>query len=791
MKTTLLTLAILILSTLLFAQRAQLLGMVQEHPGNSPLPSVTVTLKDASAKLIAAAITNDQGIYQLDGIPTGSFVLTYSFTGFETFTKAIEITSSKSINLNAVALKPDARLLSEVTVIGERAALSLKPGKKVFEVGKDIVGQAGSITDLLNVVPSVSVSPGGGISLRGNSSVLVLIDGRRSGLTQSNALEQIPADRVERVEIISNPSSKYDASGSAGIINIILKKDKKSGFSGQLRAVAGSPNDTRLNSSLNYKSDNLDLFATYGIRKTDYVGLYRLQQRFNPLEAGELNRRQDEQRHDDGKLLYFGIDYQVNAKNTVTAAFLRNATDDHDKTQLRYLYSNKDGAIDSSLNRNGESWEQRNYNQVEFNYTRNFNTSGKKLTVDMQYDFWNSNKDWNLSTERNLPTNILLPIVRTGARGATKDLIVQTDLTLPIDSNAGFAFGLKMDNRSVRSHFIAEQEQGGLWDIIDQIDNRLIYKELIGTAYIEFSSKSGRLSYQAGLRNELTQIGIEESGGEYASTKNYNRLFPTLSLNYNFSKGVTLQGSYSKRINRPSLNLIYPFNELTDLTTRFMGNPDLNPSYADVFELSFLQNWNSFTFNPSVYFQNNRDVIKEYTYRNSDNLFITLPVNIDHETRQGIELLLQYKPVKWLQMATEINAYRYSQRGIYHGQDFTYTDNTITGRMNTQVKLKNKLAFQAIYNFIGVNATAQTRNTAIHSIDVGASKTFLKDRITLLFDASNIFELRKFESRTIGADYVIRQSNIPNATRYRMTLIYKLNLKNNQSVRQAKSGNRG
>lgn len=791
MKTTLLTLFLLVIAGSIFAQHVQINGLVKEHPGTQAFPYVTVTLKDSSSKLIAAAITNDQGAFQLDAIPAGSFTISYSFTGFITVNKPLEITSAKTISLAAVAMMPDAQLLSEISVTAERASISLKPGKKVFEVGKDVLSQTGSITDLLNVVPSVSVSPGGGISLRGNSSVLVLIDGRRTGLTQSNALEQIPAERVERVEVITNPSSRFDAAGSAGIINIILKKNRKAGFSGQLRAVVGTPNETRLSPSLNYKSDRLNLFATYGIRKSDYVGVYTLQQTTaDGGEPGQLFRNQDEQRHDDGKLLYFGMDYQLGAHHSFTAAFLRNATDDHDKTQLNYLYQNNSGSGDSSLTRNGESWEKRNYNQLEFNYTRNFKKPGQKLTVDMQYDFWNSDKRWILNTGRTFPTSFSFPTIRTGSAGATKDLIVQTDLMLPLDSSSSLELGLKLDNRKVKSNFIAEQEQELGWDIIDEIDRQLRYKEVIGSAYMQYAGRKGKFSYQAGLRNELTQISIEEAAGTYRNHKNYNRIFPTLNLSVNFDEGTTLQGSYSKRINRPSLNLIYPFNELTDLTTRYLGNPDLNPSYADVFELSFLQNWSALTFNPSIYYQNNSGVIKEFTYRDTDGLFITLPINIDSEIRQGLELSLQYKPMKWLQIAAEMNMFRYTQRGVYAGQNFAYTGNTVTGRMNAAVKLKNKLAFQVIYNFSGANSTAQTRYAAIHNIDAGLSKTFFKDKATLLFDVANLFELRKFDSKTAGTDYFISQRSIPNATRFRLTLIYKLNLKDNQSVRQAKAGNR-
>lgn len=783
-------LLVLLTSPYLLAQNSRIVGEIHEKP-SSPVPYVTVILKDTSDKPIAAGISDDKGMFGLENIPAGNYTVTYSLTGFKTIIKPIEIKSNELINIGTIIIESDTKLLQEVLITGQKSSVSLKLDKKVFEVGKDVLSQSGAVTDLLNIVPSVSVSPSGAISLRGNSNVLVLIDGRRTGLTQSNALEQVPADQVERVEVITNPSSRFDAAGSAGIINIILKKNKKGGFSGQLRLVGGIPNETRVSPSLNYKSNKINLFATFGLRLSDYVGLYTMRQSTGLSETPVyLDQRQDENRHDDARLLYFGADFNINDHNIITAAFMRNATNDHDKTRLNYLYLNKNAVIDSSLSRSGESWEKRSYNQLELNYTKSFDKAGKKLTVDMQYDFWDSGKDWNLSTSRVFPDVNNLPMIRTGSMGKSKDLMIKTDMVQPLDSTSTFEFGLKMEDRRVSSDFIAEQQNSADWEIIDDIDNHLLYKELIGSAYLQFSSKIGKFNYQAGLRGELTNVGIEDRMGNYNNKKNYNRLFPTLNVSYHFNQNTNLQASYSKRINRPSLQMIYPFNELTDLSRRYMGNPDLNPSYADVFEITFLKNWKTLTFNPSIYYQKNGGVMEDYTYQNADGLFITMPVNINKEMRSGFELSVLYNPVKWLQINTELNVFHYVEKGSYQNQSFDYSGNTLTARLSAQLKLKNKLAFQTLYNFRGANATSQTHTNALHSIDFGCSKTFLKDKMTASFDVSNLFNLRKINTRTMGTDYSISQTDIPNAARYRLTLVYRLNLKDNQSVRQAKSGNR-
>jgi len=764
-------------------------GTVHEQATKEPITYATVKVKDAANKLLAAAITDEKGMFKLD-FAADSVTVEFSLIGYQTVIKALKINSA-NINLGVINLQPDAKLLKEVAITGEQPSISLKLDKKVFQVGKDVLSQTGSSLDLLNGVPSVSVSPTGSVSLRGNSNVLILVDGRRSGFTQSNALDQLPADQIERVEIITNPSSRYDAAGSAGIINIILKKNKKSGLNGQLSLTSGVPNETRITPSLNYKSAKVNLFSTFGLRYSDYDGLYTSNQ--STIDNGTTNllqKRQVEDRHDDAKMLYFGGDFLINKHNTITAAFLNKTTNDHDKTNLQYDYAKLGQSLDSTLLRKGESWEKRNYNQLEFNYTKTFEKANQRFSVDMQYDFWNSDKDWNLFTQKTLPTPTNFLGIRTSSIGASKDFMLQTDYAQPLDSTSNLEFGIKAEKRSVSSAFKAERQNNNAWDIFDGINNEIIYDELIGSAYAQYSSKWNKISYQLGLRTELTKIGLEDKAGTFNSNKNYTRFFPTVNLSYPVGLNATLQVSYSKRINRPSLFALYPFNELTDFNAQYVGNPNLNPSYADVLELSFLKNWGKFTFNPSIYYQNNKDVTQDYTFRSTNGVFITTPINIDGETRGGLELSALYNPYKFLQFSMEINAYYFKQKGLYANQDFDFSGNISTSRLSAQVKLPKKLSFQGRYNFNGAQSNAQSKTASIHNIDLGVSKTFLKDKATLIFDVANLFNLRKFETTTTGTNYLLTQVNSPNAARYRLTFVYKFNLKENQGARQAKAGNR-
>lgn len=789
MRALITSILILLFHYLANAQQTTVSGKVQDATTKEALPYVTIAVKDSALKTVLIGVTDDHGIFNLEKLPIGKMMISFSFMGYQNYSQPLEIVSGKAkIELGTIGLATDAVQLNAVEINGQKPNISLKLDKKVFEVGKDVLSQNGSANDVLNGVPSVAVSPTGGVSLRGNSSVLVLINGRQSGLTQTNALDQIAADQIDRIEVITNPSSRYDASGSAGIINIILKKNKKSGFNGQVRLVAGSPNDSRLNPSINYKSDKINIFSNFSIRSSDYVGLYTTNQSTtNNGTPSLMNRVQNEDRHDDGKLMYLGADYFFDDHHTITAAFLKNATHDNDKTHLKYDYSN-DTSLDSTLIREGKSLEKRDYNQLEFNYTQTFKQEAKKWTINIQYDWWNSDKNWNLSTQRLLPTPMNYPGIRTRSIGNSKDLLIQSDFIQPIDSVSVFEFGIKSEIRKVSSDFLAEEQQENDWTIYQNIDNNLKYTETISSAYAQFSDKTGRFNYMLGLRTELTQISITDIKNTYDDRKNYGKLFPTVNMSYKFETS-TLQLNYSKRINRPALYALYPFNELTDLNAQYIGNPDLNPSYTDAFELGFLKTWKKLTLNPSVYYQREKNYIQDFTYREND-IFFTTPINIDYETRTGFELSALYNPLKWLQINVEMNFYSFVQKGNYQEKNLDYNGETFTGRLNTQIKLPAKFSFQGRYNFRGEQQNAQTTNAALQSIDFGLSKNLLKDKATIVFDISNAFNLRQNKNTTTGTDYLFKEVSIPNAARYRLSFVYRFNLTDPKVIRQANSANR-
>ena len=794
MKSILVFLGCLLLSITAFSQNSQKIGTIEGivvSVSNETLPYASVILKDSNQKLVEGIVTNENGRFIFTKIAIGSYNLEVQYIGFISISRSVIISrSTRKVNLKSLQLKEDATTLDEVVVQGETSEVTMKLGKKVFNVGKDLSSQNGSATDVLGNVPSVNVSPTGVVSLRGNTNVQIMINGRRSALTQAQALEQISADIIKSVEVITNPSAKFDASGSSGIINIILKKNRKAGMNGQVRLVAGIPDDFRAIGNINYKADKFNFFTNFGARYTDYEGTYTKQQStiFNGVTT-DLVQDEDENRHDDGKMYYLGTDYAINDKNTLTVAYYRNETKDTDVTYLNYDFSNS-GTKTQSLFTTGNSREKRDYNQIEANYTKLFEKNGKRFTIDFQYDFWNSEKKWDLVTDETFPNAINNATIQTRGTGETNDVAFQTDYQTPINTTTNLETGVKFESRDISNYFLAEQLVNGNFETIDNIDNTLKYKEKIASGYAQLNGKKNKVSYQVGLRIENTDVSINATNNALNTDNSYTNLFPSATFGYEFKENLSGQLSYSKRINRPSLWFLNPFYELKDFTARFTGNPNLKPTYSDAFEVSFIYNINKLRLSPSVYYLNSTDVVQFETKKDGNGVFIQSPINLDEEKRYGIELSASLSPLKWLRFNSDFNLYSYEQNGIIDGKDAAFSDKTWFVNFTTNVKLSKSTRMQTSLYYQGERSNAQITTEPITNLNFGISKNILKNKGSIIFNASNILNTRTDKQEIVGNNYKINQERSRNAQRFSLSFVYKFNQKPSDKNRRANRSNR-
>lgn len=498
--------------------------------------------------------------------------------------------------------------------------------------------------------------------------------------------------------------------------------------------------------------------------------------------------REVENRHDDGRSGYIGADYQIDDKNSVTVAFFKTATKDTDGTKLNYTLENE-AEEELALNRLGNSVENRSYNQLESNYTRTYDTKGRKLTADVQYDFWDSNMDWILRSSGNDFNGENGNDVRTFNIKSSKDFTARIDYNTPV-KNGKISTGFKWENRVVSNDFSGEELVDDEWQTYRGINNEIEYAEKIGAAYIEFKSSINKLDYQLGLRSEMTDVVIKDKEGVYGNKSDYINLFPSAFATYNFKEGSSLQLSYSRRINRPSLWDIYPFNGIKDFNSYWLGNPNLIPSYTDAFELSYIHVGDKITFNPGVYHRVNHNALQIFVDRDEQDAFVYSPINIQSETLTGTEATVRYRPYKFLSFNGELRYSFFDQKGQYKGRDLNAKGTIWTGRVSSIIGLPKDLDLQIRYDYRGPSQNAQINYLASYNLSFAISKNFMDNKVNINLRASNVLDSRIRRTEVETPTYSFKQSSRRNGPQFSISALYKWNVNPRQRMRTANRGNR-
>lgn len=762
-------------------------GTILDAETGEPLEFATISVYD-NGVLVDGIITDEQGKFSI-AAKKGNYLLKVEYISYKPYETQIEL--KKHLDIGVITLEINMEALGEVEVIAEKSTLELKLDKKVFNVGKDLLSQNGSLSQVLDNVPSVAVDLEGNVSLRGNPNVTVLINGKPSVLTANNGLDQIPAENIDQIEVITNPSARYQASGTAGIINVVLKKNKKQGLNGAVNLSNGIPADFDISANLNYKTDKINLFSTLGYRFVDL----RMEQRVNQssIEDGTLrflDQFADTYRNARVANMYLGMDYFINEENTFTASYYKVLIDRNNRVAYNYDYSDALHNLDSTIVSYEKYHEPMDHNQLELSYVKTYGADGKKLTLDLQYDFWNDDENENLSTAMLAPVPSEPQLSRTKDIESSRDFLVQADYINPINENSTFETGLRGETRVITSDYKVEEYDGSQWQIFEGIDNAVDYQEKIGAVYAQFAGKANKLSYQLGLRAEYTNIEISDDNKEFNNSKSYTKLFPTAHLTFNFSESSNAQLSYSRRINRPGFWFLNPFGGLAQLNTRRQGNPDLDPTLTHSFEFGFLTTVGKLRINPSVYFQNAEQVFQFYTSPNDEGVLITKPINLDHENRLGLEISATYNPAKWLRLSGEINYFTFKREGSFNGQDLGFSDYSWFSRVNSRVKLPSETTLQASFNYRGKRKNAMETTEPTHWMNLGISKNLIPN-LALTFNVRNVFNSRAENLLRTGADFTYRRQLKRLGPRYKLTLTYKFNQKKGDRQRRPGDSNRG
>ena len=728
-------------------------GKIIEKGSKQPLEYATITFTNPKVpKAIAGGITNPKGEFDIDIVP-GTYDMKIEFISFiPILLKDQKLT--KSTNLGQIALEEDAKQLNEVVVRAEKSSVEIKLDKKVYNVGQDMMVKGGTVSDVLDNVPSVSVDTEGNISLRGSDNVRILIDGRPSyAVNIAEALRQLPADAVDKVEVITNPSARYDAEGGSGLINIILKKGKNQGFNGTLITSIGIPETYGLTANLNYKTEKLNYFTTAGYsRRTTEGGGKTNSEYFN--KDGSFRNFLDEDRENersrDGFNGRAGMEWTV-APNTYWTNAINYQKDNGENTDL-INFNNFDAArnFSGSTYRLGTGETAGENVEYTSNLIKNFNDKGHKLTIDGSISR-NTDDNQSIITGNNF-NNTLNNQVQKQAQ-------LQVDYVLPLGEGSQFEAGYKGSFGDLNNQYYVLDEKGIR---VNNLSDTLEFIENINAIYTQYGFKKNKFSYLFGLRWEDTNIEVNLLETNKLNTKKYNNLFPSAFVSYEISDQSNITSSYSKRISRPRGRFMNPAVNYASNVNIFQGNPDLDPSLTDKFDFGYIKRWEKITFNTSAYFEDTKDVFSFVRSLSGDEVngipvILSRPINLGKEQKYGFEFTLNYNPFKIWRINSNFNFFNVKttgensyedSKGNIVVQNLNNEANNWFARISSKLTLPLKIDWQLNATYFGGQRTAQGRSLGIFSMNTALSKDVLKDKGTLAFNISDIFNSRIMRSYT-------------------------------------------
>ncbi|MEX1241167.1 MAG: outer membrane beta-barrel family protein, partial [Cyclobacteriaceae bacterium] len=646
----------------------------------------------------------------------------------------------------------------------------------------------GSAADILNNVPSVNVEVDGTVSLRGNENVRILINGKPSGLTSRDpdALRNLQANLVDRVEVITNPSSRYEAAGEVGIINIVLKKNQHDGLNGTFTGVLGHPDFIGGSYSLNLRKKKFNLFSSYGMDYRKSPGYSTLYQRFDG-GAKETYQDGDMMMSELSHNIMGGLDYFINDKNTITGSIMYNFGDGLSNSTLTYNDFINGEASSRTIRTDREAEDEENI-EAALNYKREFKRKDQMLTADFQY---NKRLDDETSDFTQL-SNENTTVQRAENTAEDRNWFFQTDYVHPFAIDGKAEAGLRSTTRTVNNEYALEELQGdGTWMVFPAFNNNLIYTEEIHAAYFMAGNKYNRFSIQAGVRGEYSDITTELTETNEVNHREYLNLFPSVNMGFEITKNKTLQLSYSKRINRPEFRELLPFSNFSDSRNFFQGNPNLNPEYTHAFETGYLVNWDKGSILSSAYYRYRIGDIQRVVQVDNDGTTRIFPINVGSTNSYGLEFNFSYTVGKWWDINSSANFFRAITEGRYQEEDLSRDTYAFHTRTTSKMKITRDFDFQTSFFYRGPRKTTQGRQLAAYSLDLALAKDILKGKGTITANVRDLLNTRKWRSITEieGENYYAESTRQRAPRQVRLTLTYRLNqMKNRDRGRNREDG---
>lgn len=796
---------LLCISQSVYAQQYTVSGTVINGADNTPMAYTNVSLFQGES-LVTGSVTADDGSFNLQVKP-GDYTLRIQFVSYKTINKPVSVNNA-SVKLGEVVLEEDVDQLSEVVVQGQKAQMEMKLDKRVFNVGEDLGNIGGSAESILDNLPSVTVDVEGGISLRGSENVRILINGKPSGLVGidgGSALRQIQADLIERVEVITNPSARYQAEGNAGIINIILKKEKNSGLNGSFQLNGGYPANYGASANLNFRKDWINFFGSYGVRYGENNGGGYNDQTFyqRAIEDGPITDTsytyidRDRQREDLSHNLRLGSDFYLNETDIITAAFLYRVSDENNLSYNYYNDYNGNRELLERSVRTQDELEDEEVLEYSVNYKKVFNENDNHtLNLNFQYRDNREIEDADQveevlnTTDETFPDDIFQ---RSYNDEFEQNILAEANYVHPFgkDGKQKFETGWRTNLREINNDYtVEEQDSEGGWQELDDYTNEFNYQEDIHAFYGIYSQEFERLSFQGGVRAEYTNIVTNLVTRDSVNERSYLNFFPSVFFTYDLDKINSLQLSYSRRLDRPRFRNLNPFYTFNDDRNIRAGNPNLNPEFTDSFEFGLLNNLPSASIYSGVYFRYTDGVTDRVSYL-EDSITYSIPQNLNFRNSIGLENTYSQDLTDWWKVNANLNIFYSKTEGSYEGEDLSVEAFTLSTRVTSKMTFWDDFDVQVSGRYRAPQQRSQGRSKAFYVIDLGLNKTILNDRGNIALSVSDLFNTRKWRSITEGDNFYYDSEFQWRARTIRFTFDYRLKGAKRKQERERGDGDFG
>ncbi|SNR34659.1 Outer membrane receptor proteins, mostly Fe transport [Lutibacter agarilyticus] len=784
--------------------RVTIKGTVIDFDTKEPLEYATVVVKPLNGDPITGDITNSKGHFNIEITP-GNYDISIEFISFKPY-ELKNVAIVKSLNLGVIELAINAEALDEVEIVAEKSTVEIRLDKKIYNVGKDMTVKGGTASDVLDNVPSVTVDVDGTVSLRGSENVRILINGKPSsmvGLSGTDALRQLPADAIEKVEVITSPSARYEAEGTGGILNIVLRKGKAQGFNASVTATAGIPDNLGGSVNLNYRIKKFNFFTNTAYSYTNSPGnSYNNATYFNEFDeiSSYRNEKTDYDRSGGRFNTRLGLEYFLTDKSSLTGTFYYRESD---RNNISTNYTSEFDASKlltrKSIRINDKDDVNKNI-EYSLNYTHDFNDSGHNLSFDFQYNNDDENEFTFITDYDTYPSFLERNPERTTTVESDSEFTLKGDYVLPIGENAQFEAGFNLNLNEIDSDFLVQDYDPDSGDFINNPDftNSLVFEQNIYAFYTQYGSKINKFSYLLGLRSETTDRSIQLLGDNTDNQKTWTELFPTVNVGIEFSETESLTVGYNRRLRRPRHFYLNPFETRTSETTIRKGNINLDPTYTGSFDIGYLKRWSKFTLNSSVYYShstNNIEWIQTEETRDVNGLptivIVRSPVNLSTQDRYGFEFTANYNPFKWWKLSQSFNFFRATTEGDYEGVNYDADNISWFTRFNSTVTLPGEIDWQTRAMYMGPSQNAQTKRLGIVSINLAFSKDLLKEKATISFNVSDLLNSRKRISETTTETTFSEGEFQYRQRQFLLNFTYRFNQKKKRERSQGNDGDGG